>query len=228
MSSDPRRNVLRDKRVMIGAAGLALAALAGVAVATNQPDDAAENTAAQAPPPATTPAATQSGPVAGPVAGPVTGPVAGVAPTSTTSAKPKTVLERAAEARTANERMGTTVRRPLPVDGRVTDAPQDLRVVNIGSLRETGKSLRVVTARADLTGRQELRFVADEGKPVGKARCSQNVQTSEDVPARIRPTLLFCWRTSATKSAFTVAVVLKGKPSATESVAKLNEAYNKL
>lgn len=228
----PRRSVLRSRRVAFGAAGLAVAAVAGVAVATYEPGRSrqeAVRTAAESPSsaPASSGPATNGPAASRPAGGQASAAaVTGDGSATTAPAKPPSLDQRLNDARTANERLGTTVRRPLPADGR--EAPRDLRVVNTGSLRQDGKSLRVVTARSDLTGQRELRWVADKGKPVGRARCSQNVKASQDTPAQVRPTLLFCWRTSSAKSVFTVAVVLKGRPDPAESVAKLNAAWNKL
>ncbi len=101
-------------------------------------------------------------------------------------------------------------------------------IVSSGSLPTEHHTLRVVSARADLTGHRELGWAADAGHPVGDARCTQNVRFNGTAPARVRPTLLLCWRTSATRSAYTVAVDLDHAPSESVSVASLDLAWSKL
>ena len=89
--------------------------------------------------------------------------------------------------------------------------------------------MRVVSARQDLTGYRELGWVTAEREQVGDGvQCTQRIQLSPDSPAKVRPTLLLCWRTSAARSAYTVAVDFKGKPSVQESVAEINKAWSKL
>src|SRR5262245_20140734 len=46
-------------------------------------------------------------------------------------------------------------------------------VSSSGSLKKDRHTLRVVTARGDLTGQEELAWVVDGGHPVGEARCTQ-------------------------------------------------------
>ena len=143
------------------------------------------------------------------------------------SQKPKTFRERLTQAREANEKAGTTPRNPLrPTNGVIT--PAAVTVQESGSVRKDGRSLRVMSARSDLTGQRELAWVAGKGERVGTARCSQNFQLSNSVKPKVRPTLLVCWRTSATKSVYTVSVDVKRPPSKQASVAAIDEAWAKL
>jgi hypothetical protein len=102
------------------------------------------------------------------------------------------------------------------------------KVVNTGSLREDRATLRVVSARGDLTGQRELAMVAGKGKPVGDAFCSQMIRVSAGAKAEKKPNLLLCWRTSARKSVFTVAVDLDGAPSEEKSVAAIGKEWQAL
>jgi hypothetical protein len=101
-------------------------------------------------------------------------------------------------------------------------------VTNSGSIAEEHHTLRVVSARADLSGQRELAWVADSGRPVGTARCTQNFQFSPDSPAAVRPTMLLCWRTSANKSVYTVAVDLDHPPSEQAAVATIDRVWSDL
>jgi hypothetical protein len=103
--------------------------------------------------------------------------------------------------------------------------PTDVKVSNSGHVNKDKKTLRVVTAHGDLTGQQELAWVADAGQPVGEAHCTQNFKIGQDAKPRERPTMMICWRTSATKSVYTVSIDLTKKPSAADSVAAINKAW---
>jgi hypothetical protein len=89
-------------------------------------------------------------------------------------------------------------------------------------------SLRIVTARSDLTGQRELLWAADGGTRYGDVTCTQNFRFSNNSKPTIRPTLLLCWRTSARKSVATVLVDREGKPSTTECARIIDEEWAKL
>jgi hypothetical protein len=72
---------------------------------------------------------------------------------------------------------------------------------------------RVVAARADLTGKLELAWAADKGQKVGDVSCTNNTMITGTATARRRPTLMLCWRTSATLSVYALVV----DPKATTS-----------
>lgn len=98
-------------------------------------------------------------------------------------------------------------------------------IKDTGSVKDNRHSMRVVSGKGDLTGQRELAWPADEGTAVGDARCTQNFQFNAQQGAGIRPTMLICWRTSATKSVYTVAVDVKEKPSPQASVATLDKEW---
>jgi hypothetical protein len=114
-------------------------------------------------------------------------------------------------------------KRPLVLPAKTLD-PSAVTVTNSGS-PQSGTTLRVISARGDLTGQREIAWVADDGKKVGDARCSQTIQLSPDVKPARKPTLMICWRTSATRSVVTVMVNLAGHPSAEGSVAALDKRW---
>ncbi|HKT02426.1 MAG TPA: hypothetical protein VJT31_23090, partial [Rugosimonospora sp.] len=101
-------------------------------------------------------------------------------------------------------------------------------VTNSGSLPRQHHTLRVVSARGDLAGQRELAWAADSGYAVGSARCTQNFRFNVDSPARVRPTLMLCWRTSPAKTVYTIAVDVDNRPSAAASVAVLNQVWTSM
>jgi hypothetical protein len=90
------------------------------------------------------------------------------------------------------------------------------------------RTFKVVSARKDLTGQRELVWAADAGKPLDGARCTQNFKFGPNSRKGIRKTLLLCWRVSAQRSVYTIAVDMKGTPSRQLSVAELNRVWDSL
>ncbi len=152
-----------------------------------------------------------------------------VRPSPAPSVSASSLADRLADARSANHRLGTEVRPPAPPkSARPPVDPSKLHIVESGSLTTDHKTLRVVSAPLDLTGQRELAWVADGGEPYGDADCTQKIKMSNNPTAAVRPTLLICWRVSATRSAYTVAVDLSQHPSKADSVAALDQAWAKL
>jgi hypothetical protein len=156
-------------------------------------------------------------------------PAVGVSRTSTPSAqaRPKTAAERVAAARSAAAKDGVPVQRPVP-QATAAAVVEDLTVTESGSLRRDRGTLRVVSARGDLAGQRELAWVADGGYAVGDARCSQTFRFANNATPARKANLLVCWRTSAGKSVYTVTVNLDGRPSKRDSVAALDQEWNRL
>ncbi|WP_030438882.1 hypothetical protein [Actinoplanes subtropicus] len=214
--------VRRNKRTVIGVTGLAAVLGVGALLVTHQVRNgsgaAVETTGETEALPARTagsPSPLRSGRAASggaAVMGPVAPAVSGA----------KSVAERLREARSANQRLGTEVRQPAPRPPTHVD-PSKVKVVQTGS-NQTGHMMRVSSAPFDLTGYRELAWVRD-GARYGDATCTQKITVSQNVPARERLTLLICWRTSAKKSAYTVAIDFHKRPSAADSVAELDKAW---
>jgi hypothetical protein len=74
--------------------------------------------------------------------------------------------------------------------------------------------VRVVAARADLTGALELAWAADAGHKVGAVNCTNTTRLTPGQPPRVRPTLMLCWRTSASLSVYALVI----DPKATSPV----------
>ena len=214
----PGGRIRRNKRVAIGVAGLAAVVGGGAFLLTSQESDQVSEEPSTA-------SASQPAPSAPASSGPA--PV-----TTTQAARIKQVLpapsgplsldERLDAARSANKRLGTEVRRPAPRPAVAVDESK-VKVVQTGSPKQR-RTFKVASSRQDLTGYRELAWVRN-GKPVGDATCTKSVTVSENVPARKRPTLLICWRTSATKSAYTVAVDFDKPPAQAVSIAALKKAW---
>jgi hypothetical protein len=223
------RRSRRRKQAVIGAVGL-VAVLSAGAVAVQWVGDR-DGTATAADPGSVVPstattsmASTGSAPSRKPSAPASTG--APSAPAAADEPRQRTAAEQVAAARAAGAKLGTAVRRPLPSRaGGATAADDRVSIATSGTAK---KNMRVVSARQDLSGQRELAWVAGEGERVGNALCAQRFRFSADMPAATRPTLLVCWRTSAAKSVYTVAVDFGGRPSRLASVAAIDSTWAKL
>jgi hypothetical protein len=221
------RRSRRRKQAVIGAVGLV--SIFGASVLVTQQVLDARDTASSSPNGALermvpAPAALPSG-SDGPSATAKTGTTS--LSRSSSGPGPRTSSERIAAARSAAAKATSQVRRPLPPRyGAATEVSDD--DVTRSTMKRDGETLRVVSARHDLTGYRELGWVADKGQKVGDATCTQKIRLSPDDTVRMQPTLLLCWRTSATRSVFTVAVKIGGRPSRRASVAEIDNIWSKL
>jgi hypothetical protein len=151
-----------------------------------------------------------------------------VAPSKTATSSPtsRSTADRVKAARDAGAKKGVKIQRPLPqtaADPSVT--PADVTVTQVTKGRQ---SLRVFSARKNLAGYRELGWVADGGEPVGDARCSQTFRFSAAMKPAEKPALLVCWRTSATRSVYSIATNADGRPSKQASVAAIDKQWNRL
>jgi hypothetical protein len=89
-------------------------------------------------------------------------------------------------------------------------------------------TLRVITARWNLSGHREQLWAADEGTPVGDVRCTQNLHFSNSAKPLVQPNLLLCWRTSDTRSVITILTDTGGKPSVRMSADVIDREWAKL
>jgi hypothetical protein len=86
-------------------------------------------------------------------------------------------------------------------------------------------TIRAVTARTDLTGKLEQAWAVDEGTEAGAGRCTQNVRFTAGGKAGVRPTLVLCWHTTPTLSAYVLLIDPKA-PVAVETGRKaLDEVW---
>jgi len=89
------------------------------------------------------------------------------------------------------------------------------------------KTIRVVAARSDLSGKLELAWAADEGKKHGDARCTQNFEFADGGRVGVRPTMLLCWRTSETFSAYSIVIDFDEAPKPAEAVQAIDDIWGK-
>jgi hypothetical protein len=222
----------RRKRAVIGAVGLVSILGAAGLVADRVLDDrdtgpGRTSQTGALEPIAPVPAAPSS--VSGePSTGARTGPGSPVPPPvgTTATTRPRTDAERIAAARAAAAKSKSQVRRPMPNTG-VAAAVSETDVTT-STVQRNGETLRIMSARADLTGYRELGWIVDGGTKVGDVLCTQTIRLSADVAARERPTLLLCWRTSAQKSVYTIATTVTGRPSMPQSAAAIDAEWAKL
>lgn len=88
-------------------------------------------------------------------------------------------------------------------------------------------TIQVTSAGFDLSGRPELAVAGDRGRAVGRARCTKNVRPAAAERVRAMPSMLVCWRTSATRSVVTVAVADRGRPAEAESLAVIEREWSR-
>jgi hypothetical protein len=159
---------------------------------------------------------------------------AAVRATTTASDAPQTVAERVAAAKAAGAKSDGRIKRPLPnpvgavADGRVRVTEDGVTVRETGSLKNGPGTMRIVSARRDLTGQREFAWAADKGELVGNARCTNRLRLSPDAGLQVLPTLLLCWRTSAARSVCIVAVKLNARPSKHAVVTEIDRVWSKL
>jgi hypothetical protein len=217
----PDRSSRRRKRAVIGVVGLA-AVLGGgaffVTDAMTSGETVIRDTGALAP-------------MASPESPSATGSTSTARPSPSESVTSKrsgrTTEEQIAAARSAAAKDGFPLQRPL-TQPKVAAQAVAPTVTNIGSLQRDGATMRVVSARYDLTGQRELSWAADNGEQVGDARCTQKFRFSDGGVVLEQATMLLCWRTSAGKSVITVAVVRQGRPSKSAGAATVDEQWAKL
>jgi len=90
-------------------------------------------------------------------------------------------------------------------------------------------TVRVMSAKEDLTGQRALSYAGDQGKPVGGGiSCTNKIRFSKGVPATERPSVLLCWRTSSERSVVTMAVTPKDKPSTATSIDLIKREWARL
>ncbi|RZU49166.1 hypothetical protein EV385_0902 [Krasilnikovia cinnamomea] len=212
------------KQILAGGIGLVAILGAGAYLAAERTSEHAARTAdtGAAPLPATgTTGGATSATGAGGTASHAAAPKAGVkqnAASSPTTPRPKTTAEQIAEVRKAARSAGKKIHRPLPGPA-VPVSPQDVTTTTV---RRGGETVTVFSARKDLTRYGPLGWVADKGTKAGDARCTQRIRSSTNTEAKVRPTMLICWNTSASRSVFTIAVKSSGRPSPANSAAVID------
>jgi hypothetical protein len=91
-----------------------------------------------------------------------------------------------------------------------------------------GRTVRVVAARSDLTGKVDLTMTVDHGQAVGDDFCTQNVRLVANGPVGIRSTVALCWHTSADLTVYTLLVDPKHNVTTAESAKALDEVWDQI
>jgi hypothetical protein len=230
------RPALRRARIAAGAAGLAVVLGVGAYTITDkltENNGTPSDVAGRAPASTSAQADARADEVSPePLVSPLT---AGASPSSgpsfarTASPTPSLPASVAAEIRAAREDMakhGVSVKHP-PAEQPTVAPVVGLSRTTTGSLAKGG-IVRVVSARSDLTGQQELAWVAGGVSDFGDDKCSQTFKLDNDPEPQEKPNLLLCWRTSAKKSVVAVVVDPKGHPSRPEALTELHKKWQSL
>ncbi|GAA0538553.1 hypothetical protein GCM10010172_19780 [Paractinoplanes ferrugineus] len=121
---------------------------------------------------------------------------------------------------------------PTPVPSVPSGAADQLSIQGVGvterNFTTADGTVRVQSARFDLTGQRDLAMAGDSGRAYGTARCTQNMRFPDDPNVREMPSMLLCWRVSLSRSVVTMAVAAAGKPSAARSVQLLEQEWERL
>ncbi|MCM4083776.1 hypothetical protein [Paractinoplanes hotanensis] len=207
------KRIQRRKQLGVAVAGLAVFGAAGLFAV--QAVDLVENTAALELPVA---GRSSSLPSASSTGSP--------SESRTSAAAPAPVPGKATRAAVRQEASPTPAPTPTPSPSASRTAAAAL--VNRHDEDAAGGTIRVTSARFDLTGEPELALVGDKGWRVGRARCTRTVRNSPGDRPRAAPSTMVCWRVSPERSVITVAVTGQGRPSSRESVAALVREWARL
>ncbi|MCO8273178.1 hypothetical protein M1L60_21530 [Actinoplanes sp. TRM 88003] len=204
----------RRKQLGVGLAGLAALGGAAFFVVQSQLVDLSRNTAIREPR--------------------VIAPVSPSPTVSSTPATPASPVAAASPGRVSRSGARQEASPTPPPPSPSVSAPSESTGLAVAStLNEHSEStgsgrIRVTSAEYDLTGRPELAIAGDTGWLVGGARCTKTVRAATGEQARVVPSMLICWRTSASRSVVTVAVADQGRPSSGDSVAAIRREWNRL
>jgi hypothetical protein len=120
---------------------------------------------------------------------------------------------------------GIPLQRPLAASTAAPAHDADSYVEQSRSLAGGG-TMRIMSARYDLSGQREMLWAADRGHPEGDAHCTNNFHFSATGVASVRPTMLLCWRTSDDRSV--VVLTVAKNPSTAGSVGVIDKRWNEL
>ncbi|MEU4429001.1 hypothetical protein AB0F81_51055 [Actinoplanes sp. NPDC024001] len=222
VATTPQRRERRRKQAVVGIAGAA-AVLAGAGFLATQlmseEQPSLPEPAAMAPLTASAPASTPAEPSAEPSV-------------TRTSKSPKAA--KPVELSPAPTVSRTPDAAPTPTSTASPTQGSQLSVQSQDGVTERTEALangtiRIVSARSDLSGQRELALAGDQGKSVGDGvRCTNEVRIASGLPAGQRPTMLLCWRTSKARSVVTMAMVPKGDAPTAKSVDIIGKEWAKL
>ncbi|MEU8813366.1 hypothetical protein [Actinoplanes sp. NPDC048796] len=229
-----RRRVQRRKKFAVGVAGLA-ALVAGAGYGVSAWQTARESTfVADAPGPVVTSTSRSSPkPAVVPTPAPQTSfraklPRLSAARQRTSpSPTPSPTTPPVRDEDVASAQISSLLRAPRTrPSGGVAAAGESIAVAN--ERGPDGSTIRIVSARYDLTGRGARLWATDGGVPVGNARCTRNVRADGRSAAETRPGLLLCWRVTPDRSVVTVATRTGGSPAPVSSARLIERVWQRL
>lgn len=100
--------------------------------------------------------------------------------------------------------------------------------IHVWMVKTSDGTIRVTTAKADLTGQEDHLIAADNGKAVGHSRCTRQFRFANGAQVKHIPRLLLCWRTSPDRSVLTLASSRSGAPAEKDSAAVIDKEWVKL
>ncbi|GAA0538545.1 hypothetical protein GCM10010172_19770 [Paractinoplanes ferrugineus] len=218
----------RNRQIAIGAATALVVVVGGGAfLVGSRADDSAPRDADAIGPAATAPAGNVPAPEPQASTPPVSGTRAGAA-RRTRSPEPAVRTEVDA-ARSRAAAAGNPVQRPL-----TPSAQPKIAAAAVDSLVEEerplpgGGTLRIKSARYDLSGQGELLWAADGGTPAGGALCTQNFRFAQGQKPAVRANMLLCWRTTADRSVTVLAVTPEEVPNSAQVLNVLDTQWDRL
>ena len=232
----------RRRAAVAGAAGLAaLVGVGAVVLATRDDDAVTRDTSAVAPivvPSVATPSAEPTVEIDS-----VPGESVAASPAATASASraavrqtpaprpttqvPERVRKEIEEAREKASREGHPLQRALTTPPRASVQSADSLVEETRPLPDGG-TMRITSARYDLSGQREMLLAADNGKPAGAARCTQNLRFAQNTKPIQRPNTLLCWRLTEDRSVVVLTVSRSNEPAQAQTLNALDAQWNRL
>ncbi|MEU4241237.1 hypothetical protein [Actinoplanes sp. NPDC026619] len=227
---EPAQRSGRNRKIAVGAAAALAVVIGGGAylIGSRDGDTVTENTNAIAPVEPATPAASSAAPATTVGARPKAAAKRTPSPQVTTT-DPAKVRRQIEAARSKAAAEGHPLQRPLTTPPRPHIAAE-----NVDSYTEEtrpladGGTLRIVSARYDLSGQREMLWAADSGTEAGAARCTQNFRFAQGQKPAVRKTMLLCWRNTADRSVVVLAVGRAETPDTTQVLNVLDTQWNRL
>jgi hypothetical protein len=215
------RRLKKAAVALIGLTAVGAGAYFGTTLLTgNTPGFVSAGPGVPAPP---APAPSPSSPSPKPALSPSPGPQAGTLNGARQSTRPSPTPSIPDEVVAADQVSRLLAATPQPARPGLSIASGPVTVAT--ETGTDGSTIRVVTARYDLTGRWSPPSTGDPGYAVGDAHCTAKLTALSGGTADERPTMLMCWRLSPGKSVVTVATRPKSHPLAGASVEVLDRNW---
>jgi hypothetical protein len=218
-----------NRKIAIGATAALAVVIGGGAYALGTRDDDTVTQVTTADAPLVTPASAAPGPSAAPFGTRSKAAVKRSPSAGRTSPDPAQVRREIEAARSTAAKDGYPLQRPLSAAPQPRIGAEDARTY----VEETrplpdGGTMRIMSARYDLSGQREMLWAADTGTEAGAARCTQNFRFARGQTPRVRKTMLLCWRNTADRSVVVLAVARTDAPDTTQVLNVLDTQWNRL